>query len=93
MFPNELARQRRAKIRMAVAFPIVGLAILGTLFFVQEFPQPLWLWALFAAAFVFFEWNSVEVNDKLFASPSVMVIMTAAVVFGPGAAVDRKSVV
>ena len=87
MFPNELARQRRAKIRMAVAFPIVGLAILGTLFFVQEFPQPLWLWALFAAAFVFFEWNSVEVNDKLFASPSVMVIMTAAVVFGPGAAV------
>ncbi len=87
MFPNELARQRRAKIRMAIAFPIIGLVILGGLFFVQEFPRPIWLWAMFAAAFVFFEWRTVEVNDKLFASPSVMVIMTAAVVFGPESAV------
>ena len=87
MFPNELARQRRAKIRMAIAFPIVGIVILIALFFVQDFPTPLALWALFAAAFVFFEWNTVEVNDKLFASPSVMVIMTAAIVFGPESAV------
>ena len=36
---------------------------------------------------MFFEWNTVEVNDKLFASPSVMVIMTAAVVFGPESAI------
>ena len=87
MFPNELARQRKAKIRMAIAFPIVGLVILGALLFFQEFPRPLWLWAIFTAAYVFFEWKTVEVNDKLFASPSVMVIMTAAVVFGPESAV------
>jgi HD-GYP domain-containing protein (c-di-GMP phosphodiesterase class II) len=87
MVPNELARQHRAKIRMAIAFPIIGIAILVVLFVVQDFPQPIWLWVLFAAAFVFFEWNTVEVNDKLFASPSVMVIMTAAVVFGPETAV------
>ena len=87
MFPNELARQRKAKIRMAIAFPIVGALVLLILIFIQEFPRPLWLWAMFAVAFVFFEWRTVEVNDKLFASPSVMVIMTAAVVFGPESAV------
>ena len=87
MFPNELARQRRAKIRMAIAFPIIGITILAVLVVVQEFPTPFWLWAILAATFVFFEWNTVEVNDKLFASPSVMVIMTAAVVFGPESAV------
>ena len=42
---------------------------------------------VFAVAFVFFEWNAVEVNDKLFASPSIMVMMTAAVAFGPRSAV------
>jgi len=87
MFPNELARQRKAKIRMAIGFPVLGIAILGALVVVQEFPRPIWLWAMFAVAFVFFDWKTVEVNDKLFASPSVMVIMTAAVVFGPESAV------
>lgn len=87
MFQNELARQHKAKLRLAIIFPIVGLAVLIALFFLQAPPDPWWLWALFAAAFVFFEWNTVEVNDKLFASPTVMVIMTAAVVFGPESAV------
>ena len=87
MYPNELARQHRAKIRLAIAFPVVGATILVVLAFVQDFPRPVWLWALFAVAFAFFEWNTVEVNDKLYASPSVMVIMTAAVVFGPESAV------
>ncbi len=87
MVPNELARQHRAKIRMAIAFPLVGIAILTVLFVVQDFPQPFWIWGLLTATFIFFEWNTVEVNDKLFASPSVMVIMTAAVVFGPESAV------
>ncbi|MEE8486320.1 MAG: HD domain-containing phosphohydrolase [Acidimicrobiia bacterium] len=72
---------------MAIAFPIASIVVLAVLFLVQGVPRPLWLWALFAAAFVFFEWRSVEVNDKLFASPSVMVIMTAAVIFGPETAV------
>jgi HD-GYP domain-containing protein (c-di-GMP phosphodiesterase class II) len=87
MYPNELVRQQKAKIHLAIGFAVVGLALLALLFVLQEFPSPLWLWALFAAAFVFFEWNTVEVNDKLYASPSIMVVMTAAVVFGPESAV------
>jgi len=87
MFPNELVRQHRAKVRMAIVFPIVGLLIVGVLIVVQDFPTSLWLWALFTGTFIFFEWKAVEVNDKLFASPNVMVIMTAAVIFGPETAV------
>ena len=82
MYPNELVRQQKAKIRLAVGFVLTGLIVLGVLAYLQSFPSPIWLWALFAVAFVFFEWNTVEVNDKLFASPSVMVVMTAAVAFG-----------
>jgi len=87
MLQNELARQQREKKRLAIGFVAVGIAIVGLLFLVQTFPRPLWLWAAFAVAFVFFEWNAVEVNDKLFASPSIMVMMTAAVAFGPESAV------
>lgn len=87
MFQDELARQEREKKRLAIAFVVIGVAIVALLFGVQTFPRPLWLWAVFAAAFVFFEWNAVEVNDKLYASPSIMVMMTAAVAFGPESAV------
>ncbi len=87
MFQDELVRQEREKKRIAVAFVAIGVAVLSVLFVVQEFPKPLWLWAAFAVAFVFFEWNAVEVNDKLYASPSIMVMMTAAVAFGPESAV------
>lgn len=87
MYPNELARQQKAKVRLAVALSATGAIVLGFLFWVQDFPSPLWLWALFAAAFVFFEWNTVEVNDKLYASPSAMVLMTAVVAFGYESAV------
>ncbi|KAA3637402.1 MAG: HD-GYP domain-containing protein [Armatimonadetes bacterium] len=87
MFQDELTRQEREKKRIAVIFAALGASVLGVLFFVQSFPQPFWLWAVFALAFVFFEWNAVEVNEKLFASPSIMVMMTAAVAFGPESAV------
>jgi HD-GYP domain-containing protein (c-di-GMP phosphodiesterase class II) len=87
MYPNELARQHKAKLRLAIAFPAIAILIIGVLAWVQQFPMPIILWVLFAAAFVFFEWNSVEVNDRLFASPSVMVLMTAAVAFGYQSAV------
>ncbi len=87
MFPNELARQQRAKVRLAIVFAIVGVGLLVVLAIVQDFPRPLWLWVLFAAASVFFEWNAVEVNDRLFASPSIMILFTAAVAFGPGSMV------
>ncbi|MFO7701317.1 MAG: hypothetical protein R6W79_12020, partial [Acidimicrobiia bacterium] len=87
MYPNELVRQEKAKVKLAVGFAAAGVVTLGVLAVIQDFPSPLWLWVLFAAAFVFFEWNTVEVNDKLYASPSVMVILTAAVVFGHEAAI------
>lgn len=87
MFPNELAQQQKAKVTLAAGFGLAGVLIVGGLFLVQEFPRPLWLWALFAVAFVFFEWNAVEVNDRLYISPSIMVLFTAAVAFGPGSMV------
>jgi HD-GYP domain-containing protein (c-di-GMP phosphodiesterase class II) len=87
MYPNELVRQQKAKVRLAVGFVAVGVIVLSVLAFLQEFPSPIWLWAIFAAAYVFFEWNTVEVNDKLYASPSAMVLMTAVVAFGYESAV------
>jgi hypothetical protein len=53
----------------------------------QRFPSPVWHWFVFAAAAIYFEWRSVEVNDRLFASPSLMVVTTAAVVFGRNSAI------
>ena len=81
-------RQLKTKIRLAAGFGALGLAILLALAAMpwQTFPD-LRLWIPFALAFVYFEWNSVEVNDRLFASPSIMVLLTAAVVFGPESAV------
>lgn len=87
MYPNELVRQQKAKLRLAIGLSVVALLVLALLFVIQDFPSPAWVWALFAGAFVFFEWHTVEVNDKLHASPSMMVILTAAVVFGPESAV------
>ncbi|MGB5186573.1 MAG: hypothetical protein WBO84_05545, partial [Acidimicrobiia bacterium] len=81
-------RQQNTKIRLAVGFGALGVAILGALVLLpwQTFPDPV-LWVAFAAAFVYFEWHTVEVNDRLFASPSIMVLLTAAVIFGPESAV------
>ncbi len=81
-------RQHKAMVQVAVGYGALGVAILALLVSMpwQTFPDP-WLWAAFAAAFVYFEWHTVEVNDRLFASPSIMVLLTAAVIFGPGSAV------
>ena len=81
-------RQQRAKVQLTVGYGALGLLILALLFWTpwQTFPDP-FLWAAFAAAFVYFEWHTVEVNDRLFASPSIMVLLTAAVIFGPESAV------
>ncbi len=57
------------------------------LFVVQSDPSPLWLWAIFAVVFVALEFSSVEVNDRLFVSSSIMVAFTAAVVFGRSSAI------
>lgn len=87
MYPNELVRQQKAKVRLAIGFAVAGAVVLIPIIALQTFPTPIWLWALFAGAYVFFEWNTVEVNDKLYASPSVMVLMTAVVAFGTESAV------
>jgi len=65
----------------------LGAATLIGLFVLQESPGPLWLWVTFAAAFVALEFSSVEVNDRLFVSGSIMVAFTAATVFGRESAV------
>ncbi|MCJ7780143.1 MAG: HD-GYP domain-containing protein [Acidimicrobiia bacterium] len=81
-------RQNRTKIRLAVGFGAFGSVILAALIWMpwQTFPD-LRIWIPFAAAFVYFEWHSVEVNDRLFASPSIMVLLTGAVIFGPESAI------
>ena len=81
-------RQHRTKIELAVGFGALGIAILAALLWMpwQTFPD-LRLWVPFAAAFVYFEWHTVEVNDRMFASPSIMVLLTAAVIYGPESAV------
>jgi HD-GYP domain-containing protein (c-di-GMP phosphodiesterase class II) len=58
----------------------MGIATLVFAFVVGE--RPHWaIWGLFTALFVLLEWFSVEVNDRLFHSSSIMVVMTAGVIF------------
>ncbi len=64
-----------------------GAAVIVELFVVQRDPSPLWLWGLFAGVFVVLEFSSVEVNDRLFISSSIMVAFAGAVVFGRDSAV------
>jgi hypothetical protein len=87
MYDIDPRRQQRLKVLFAAVLGGAGVAILALLFATSEFPSPIWLWALFAFAFFALEWNAVEVNDRLFASPTVMVLMTAAVIFGHETAV------
>jgi hypothetical protein len=78
---------QRKTATLAVASATLGAATIVVLFVVQSDPQPLWLWATFAVAFVGLEFSSVEVNDRLFVSSSIMVAFTAAIVFGRSSAV------
>jgi HD-GYP domain-containing protein (c-di-GMP phosphodiesterase class II) len=53
---------------------LVGVLLIGD--------SPSWpIWFLFTALFVLLESFSVEVNDRLFHSSSIMVVMTAGVIF------------
>ena len=89
MYGTDPRSQFRVRILFAGVLTALGAGALLALALsgVQSFPDPVWQWFVFAAAAVFFEWKSVEVNDRLFASPSLMVVTTAAVVFGRGSAV------
>ena len=53
-----------------------------------------WEWLFFGAAFGTFQSLAVEVNDRLRASPTVMIVMTAAVIFGrESAAIGAATIV
>lgn len=77
---------RRTAI-LSAASAGAGLVVVVLLFVIQSSPSPLWLWVTFAAAFVTLEFSSVEINDRLFVSSSIMVAFTGMVVF------DRNSAV
>jgi len=70
--------QRRLKI--AVPYSLMGLAVLGAALWFANAPN--WtVWLLFTALYVTLEFFAVEVNDRLFQSSSIMVAMTAGVIF------------
>jgi hypothetical protein len=73
-----LSRRRVIVASSYAAAAVLTLAALVV--FDGRFPS-FWRWLLFAVAFVVLEFNSVEVNDRLFQSSSVMVALTAGVVF------------
>lgn len=77
--------EQRAKFVLATIYAGLGLIVLAVLALRESFP-PLGLWIAFGAAFAFFDWRSVEVNERLLMSPTVMVGLTAGVAFGPGKA-------
>ena len=86
MYGTDPRRQLRLRVVFAAVLASLGAVCIGLLVRSQRFPEPLWLWAMFALAHVYFEWRAVEVNDRLIASPSIMVLTTAAVAYGPESA-------
>ena len=88
MYGADPRRQHRIRLLFAGTLTVLGVgALVALLATGQSFPRPIWHWVAFAIAAVYFEWRSVEVNDRLFASPSLMVVTTAAVVFGRESAI------
>ena len=83
---TQTQHERRTAI-LAGAFATVGAGVLAALFVLQADPHPLGLWAVFAASYAILQLASVEVNDRLYVSSSMMVAFTAAVVFGRDSAI------
>ena len=77
---------RRAVCLLSIGLAIAGALVLTGLFLLGTAPSPWWLWVTLAFAFALLEFASVEVNDRLRISSSVMVAFSAAVVFGKAAA-------
>lgn len=72
------AVQRRLKI--AVPYFVLGMVVLVSA--IAWGPHPDWVvWLLFTGLFFLLESFAVEVNDRLFQSSSIMVAMTAGVIF------------
>jgi HD-GYP domain-containing protein (c-di-GMP phosphodiesterase class II) len=86
--PPTLTGITRRRIIIASSYVAAGLFALGSAWalgtrFWGGFPNVA-TWLFFAAAFVALEMRAVEVNDRLFQSSSVMVALTAGVVFSLG---------
>lgn len=68
------------KLKVAVPYFLSGLLVLAITAFLGRVPD--WtVWALFTALYVTLEFFAVEVNDRLLHSSSIMVVMTAGVIF------------
>ena len=84
---NPLARRYRRlhpsvqrRLRIAVPYFALGLLVLVGSFLVSEAPN--WsVWVPFAGLFMLLEFFAVEVNDRMLQSSSIMVVMTAGVIF------------
>ncbi len=81
MNQQNIARERRVRVNLAVSFVAVGAALVISLLVNGDLPKPEWLLLLLAAVAFYFDWSAVEVNDHLFVSTSALVQITAAVVF------------
>ncbi|MGA8040819.1 MAG: HD-GYP domain-containing protein [Acidimicrobiia bacterium] len=68
------------RLKIAVPYSVAGLGALVLSAVISDNPQ--WpTWFAFTALFVLLEFFAVEVNDRLLQSSSVMVAMTAGVIF------------
>ena len=77
---DRLPPATQRKLRIAVPYSAAGIATLVLTYLLSDPPN--WLvWFFFAGLFVLLEFYAVEVNDRLMQSSSVMVIMTAGVIF------------
>ena len=87
LLKNNPARRRgrlhpsvQRKLRIAVPYFALGVSALVATFYFSRPPD--WgLWLVFASLFVLLEFFTVEVNDRLMQSSSIMVVMTAGVIF------------
>lgn len=81
MNQQSLKGQQRVRVLLAIGFVLAGAGILVWLLLPGELPDPLPLLIVFAAVGVYFDWTAVEINDHLVISTSLLVQLTAAVVF------------
>lgn len=76
---------RRARLFVAGAYAGAAALLVGVLFWRFEFPT-WWEWIVFGGVLAAIELRAVLVNDHLAVSSGVMVLLTAAVAFGPDSA-------
>lgn len=81
MNQQSLKRQQRVRVVLAVGFVLAAASLLVWLLLPGKLPDPLPLLVVFAAVGIYFDWTAVEINDHLVISTSILVQLTAAVVF------------